>query len=350
MTFDSVENIIGKYPKSVCCLCQSPGNLLYADLNDYLFNAQGQWSFKVCSNSKCKLIWLDPAPKKEDIFKAYKQYYTHSDQKKKNTFFRKLEQKFADKYLQISMEYSSSEISSLERRIISFLAHFHPLGSDKFKSRAMFLNAPLTKNAKLLEIGCGSGEALLEMSKLGWQVQGLDFDETAVLSAREKGLSVQCGELRQKSYSNDSFDAIYMNHVIEHVYEPKELLEECFRLLKPSGYLVIVTPNTESLGHRTFNSSWRGLEPPRHLHIFNSNNLSQVLLSCNFKISRVGTLSRGVKYIISKSYDLLQIKEQKKYLYIKIRLLYFLIVIIIARKRESENSKEYVTKAVKNQQ
>ena len=70
------------------------------------------------------------------------------------------------------------------------------------------------------------------------------------------------------NYPADSFDAVIMSHVIEHVPQPRELLAECARLLKLGGRLVMLTPNAESFGLDYYGRCWRGLEPPRHLQIF----------------------------------------------------------------------------------
>ena len=65
--------------------------------------------------------------------------------------------------------------------------------------------------------------------------------------------------------------------MIEHVPDPIATLKECARLLKKGGKLVLATPNQESMSHRTFGKDWRGLEPPRHLHIFSPSSLNRAL-------------------------------------------------------------------------
>lgn len=120
------------------------------------------------------------------------------------------------------------------------------------------------------------------MEDFGWDVVGVDFDEKGVLNARSKGLNVHHGDLVAQEFEGGIFDAVVMSHVIEHVPDPLRILKECFRILKPGGVLVVLTPNTLSLGHKLYGRNWRGLEPPRHLHLFNTNALQNLALDAGF--------------------------------------------------------------------
>jgi SAM-dependent methyltransferase len=82
-----------------------------------------------------------------------------------------------------------------------------------------------------------------------------------------------------------------MAHVVEHVHDPLQLLAECRRILKPNGTLVIITPNSDSWAHRHFGRDWRGLEPPRHIRVFNSANIKGLLESVGLRPVRISTLA-----------------------------------------------------------
>ena len=66
------------------------------------------------------------------------------------------------------------------------------------------------------------------------------------------------------------------------MHNPIESLRSCYRLLKPGGKIWIETPNIKSLGYSRFQENWRGLEPPRHLVLFNSESLCNALLDIGF--------------------------------------------------------------------
>jgi len=76
---------------------------------------------------------------------------------------------------------------------------------------------------------------------------------------------------------------ITLSHVIEHVHDPLKLLRQCFELLAPGGRLWLQTPNLRSLGHAVFGPAWRGLEPPRHLVLFDRATLMAALAGAGFR-------------------------------------------------------------------
>ena len=150
---------------------------------------------------------------------------------------------------------------------------------------------------RLLDVGCGSGDWLMFMRGLGWQVSGNDFDANAVKTAQGRGLDVECASLEQQKHASGTFDAVTLSHVIEHVPDPVRTLAECRRILKPGGKLVLFTPNASSLSHRVFKNDWRGLEPPRHLHVFSTESMRPLLERAGFQnISVRPHLARSVVY------------------------------------------------------
>lgn len=131
--------------------------------------------------------------------------------------------------------------------------------------------------AKILDIGCGNGDFVRLASLLGWDAQGLDPDPSAVAAGRKAGLMVMEGGFPNVDMSDGQFDVVILSNVIEHVHDPVLALREVYRILKPSGRIWLATPNLDSAGHHIFQNNWRGIEPPRHLVIFNPSSL---ILAC----------------------------------------------------------------------
>src|SRR5580692_3381840 len=265
-----------------CILCGSVGVFVYRNRQDRLFGASGTWNLKQCVDRECGLIWLDPMPVNEDIGNAYANYYTHATQKTTESIGlrKRIRDLIQRGYWANEFKYETGVQPSLSRNLgrILYLSPIHRREAD---ATVRCLSA--VAGGRLLDVGCGSGEWMLAMRQRGWEVEGCDFDENAVKAAKQNGLKVKCGSLEEQNYPDNSFDAVTLNHVIEHVPDPVGILSECVRILKHGGKLVLVTPNSSSLGHRVFKASWRGLEPPRHLHLFSMQSMHRAVAMAGFQ-------------------------------------------------------------------
>ena len=278
-------NEIYTCPRPSCYLCGSQGKYIYQGLKDRIFDVQGEWNLKECENPECKLVWMDPMPLEKDIGKVYHTYYTHYKNRWKRQY----------RILTIFLIWTMRQISSVLKRITLVRPELKRLN-------LMYLDKQ--KPGRLLEIGCGSGQRLAQMRALGWEVEGQEIDPKAAAHASSKGLIVHLGNLQNLSFSDALFDAIIMNHVIEHVHDPVAVLTECYRILKPRGILVVVTPNIESCGHRHFRSFWMGLDPPRHLYLFTRKTLRKIAERAGFSKYEVWTTAAKAQVISAGSLDI----------------------------------------------
>lgn len=171
------------------------------------------------------------------------------------------------------------------------------------------LRLPWTGKGRLLDVGCGNGIYLLYMQALGWDAVGVDPDPSAVEACHQAGLTAYAGTLESQHFPEAYFDAITMSHVIEHVSDPVALLQECYRILRPGGYIGIVTPNWKSLGHKLFKADWFGLEIPRHFFLYTPTSLRILLERVGYSPDKVQTLSN--KWMLQCIYGLS--KQFEKY-------------------------------------
>ena len=252
-----------------CMACASEGTYIYKDLNDRYFGESKGWHLKKCNDPKCGLIWLDPMPAKEEIWKAYVAYYTHSGQKKSLFDFSFLEKP----YQNIQYEYYPE--LSFFKRMTGYLVYLFPILRNKFDFNLLYL--PSVKSGKILDFGCGNGWLLDNLKAAGWEAYGLDFDSKAIEFCNSKGLKAAVGDIGSQNYPENYFDAITINHVIEHVHEVDQLIKDAFKVLKKGGKLIIATPNTGSWMHKMYGKYWLHLDPPRHLHLFNNTNLERII-------------------------------------------------------------------------
>ncbi len=267
-----------------CPICGEGSEELYGHLVDSLFGTAGVWRMCRCLKPSCRQHWLDPMPDSTELALAYSQYYTHRTQKSerqaKRNILRTVYYGMINGYLHHRYGYYNEFRSCFLSRLWPFL-YLMPLRRQSVDQRVMRLAS--CPGGRLLEVGCGAGEMLRQMADLGWEVAGLDPDPKACTVARERALEIKCGSLEEARYPSDYFDAVIMNHVLEHIGNPHEILKECFRVLRPGGRIVITTPNAASLGHRVFGTAWRGIEAPRHLFIFTPGSLHMLLDSIGFE-------------------------------------------------------------------
>jgi SAM-dependent methyltransferase len=269
-------------PRPHCLLCGSVGELLHAAVADHIFHVPGRWSLKRCADPRCGLVWQDPMLVAEDIARAYDSYYTSAPQGR-------------------SSVEASKRSGTTFYRLDRWVARLLRLDAERRRHAAAYLDG--TPPGMLLDVGCGSGSYAASMQMRGWNVRGTEFDPMAAQSARTKhGIAVDVGELAAIGYPDATFDAIPARHVLEHVQEPIGFLAECWRILRPGGRLVVVTPNVDSLGHRHFAERWRGLEQPRHLFLYSSASLRALFGRIGVDPAEVFTSAQGSDYVLRASW------------------------------------------------
>jgi SAM-dependent methyltransferase len=141
----------------------------------------------------------------------------------------------------------------------------------------------LTTCGRVLDIGCGTGEFLAAMRRLGWDTHGVEPNEGAAAYAREKlGLDVRADDLQNLDLPDCSFDLVTLWTVLEHLHDPGSVLRTARRILRPSGLLIISIPDIQSLDARCFGTSWVGYDTPRHLYVFSRDNIRSLLAQAGF--------------------------------------------------------------------
>jgi 2-polyprenyl-3-methyl-5-hydroxy-6-metoxy-1,4-benzoquinol methylase len=284
------DELIVAYPQKECYACGKNGLRVYSNLIDrtYGYGSLGKWNLNKCVNPDCKLFWLDPMPSIEDIGKAYKSYYTNTEMGPTILpFFNPL----IKGYLNLEYGYYSDSITIYEK-ILGSLLYLLPTEKVEVDFSVMYLHSKL--RGKLLDVGCGNGWFLKKMKDLKWEVMGVDFDSAAVDFCKSQDFDVRLGTLQSQNYPENYFDVITINHVIEHVHDPFELIIESKRILKKNGLLIIETPNTNSWLHKyIFKENWFPLEPPRHLLMFNPTNLGNLVRKAGFQRINSKSTSRN---------------------------------------------------------
>jgi 2-polyprenyl-3-methyl-5-hydroxy-6-metoxy-1,4-benzoquinol methylase len=132
----------------------------------------------------------------------------------------------------------------------------------------------------ILDLGCSAGGFLVGLKGSSWALYGIEMSDAVAKKAEARcGANVFVGDILDAPFRPGSFDAITCFHVLEHLYQPREVLAKVSEWLKPDGIFYMMVPNIDSAGSRIFQSYWYGLELPRHLFHFSPNSLRKLAQS-----------------------------------------------------------------------
>lgn len=145
-----------------------------------------------------------------------------------------------------------------------------------------------TSDLKLLEIGCGYGNFLIELSKYikHDNIYAVEFDKNKISSIEERGFNniylMDFNEFYEKYKDILKFDFIFAFHVLEHMPDPQDFIKKIKSILKPGGFFVFEVPDK----NRFFKDS-SGLfdYPPHHFTRWSLKSIEIFLQENGFKIS-----------------------------------------------------------------
>lgn len=274
--------------KITCCiLCGSSKFYPLYETHDRMFGFSEKFTLKKCNN--CSLAFIDPKPTEFEIKKYYpsKDYYSYRKVSKKGLF------ELLREYL--TMHYYSPTL--LSKIITLYIKNVPAMPSYRAEG-------------KILDVGCGTGDTLVLLKKLGWDTHGLEIDKNAISIGKKRGLyGVKLGTYRDLiAYPDDFFDSIRLYHVIEHLDDPALCIRLISEKLKKNGELIIGTPNMNSFASNIFKSCWYNLDSPRHIYIFSPSNLKKMVEKYGFVIKKIEFCSAGgilgsIQYLIDDMFS-----------------------------------------------
>lgn len=174
-------------------------------------------------------------PHGERLLRAYANYYTHGDKSSQTSGKRGIAGRIRQAYVRNRYARSASLIDSLVGTAIA-IAGYDTSGID-----AQFRFAPKAP-AKVLDYGCGSGEYLLRLHRLGHELQGTEYDPHLVGNLADRVIQVADVATLEDGQWREAFDHTTLAHVLEHVPEPLALLRRLLGWLKPVSMPDVFSP------------------------------------------------------------------------------------------------------------
>jgi SAM-dependent methyltransferase len=267
----------------ICRICNNSVNNETVFAKELNIGFRDQFEYFKCSACGCLQISEFP----ENINKYYPDYYYSFNEPTKKSISLKNRIK---QYLRIK----------LYRK---YLGRFSILGivlSLFYENPLPWLNKQyFSLNSKILDVGCGNGELLKLMHKIGFKfLTGVD--------PRIKGdISYSDNFKITKGYLNNitgTYDLIMLHHSMEHIENQSDLLNDLFQRLNYNGIILIRIPVCDSLAYRKYGKHWSGLDAPRHYYLHTTNSLNLILNKAGFKIEKIIYDSTDFQFVVSEKY------------------------------------------------
>lgn len=239
-----------------CCLCGSDSSRQIGQGKDYdCKTCDNWWTCVLCD--QCGHEYLNPRPRIADASSIYPSNYfgatlVHSDPEQAG-FIQKT------------------------RRVLE-------------RSRYKRILKRLPSRPSILDVGFGDGRVLILLrTLLGKEatLTGLDLNATQIVKNLLGRYDIQYlnGLFETSDLPASQYDMVVMNQVIEHFWNPREMVQKIRKILKPNGYVFIETPNPDCLCRRfQGNQFWGGFHFPRHLNWFNRGGLHRLLTQNAFSV------------------------------------------------------------------
>ncbi len=225
-----------------CAVCGNEHLRRLYPVTDSNQGVAGSWDIVACD--KCGLGVLSPFPNSDEIANFYRdQFYTGEGQR-----FRGW------------MEFLRSGLAYLRGRT---------------------LNRLLPSKGRLLDFGSGAGH--FAQAALGWRVTALD-PYSSVSNTSQYQID---GDSLKVNSPDETYDAITLWYVVEHLANPRMIIRELRRITKTGGMLVLAQQDFASIQAKIFGPRWLFLDPPRHLWQFTVGSLSELVRQEGYEVVAV---------------------------------------------------------------
>jgi 2-polyprenyl-3-methyl-5-hydroxy-6-metoxy-1,4-benzoquinol methylase len=241
-----------------CLLCGGCLELTLSDVTDNRLGTPGSFEIRRCA--ECGFEQTYPLPTQAELTQLYTTYYNFGGER--DSLYTKLREWF---------------LFSIANRLWIRLD-----GDVAFHGRR--------GTGRLLDIGCNEGRGLRIHASNGFKAEGLELNEAAAAVARDAGFEVQTRLLEDFS-PKEPFDVAVLSNVLEHSLEPRRMLLDVHRILKPGGQVWVSCPNSQSWLRKAFGRAWINWHVPFHISHFSDETLRHLLQQSGFSAIEIRQIS-----------------------------------------------------------
>lgn len=264
-----------------CAICENEADNKTYVLKEMMFGFRDQFEYFQCAACCCLQIKNVPVNLDKYYPSDYYSFKNEATLKKVNKFKR------------LQFEYTTGLKKSILGAIVSI----------KYKSQlyewCKYLDLK-NKNAKILDVGAGSGQLLIKLFNLNYRnLAGIDpFIESDIIY--NENLRIY----KKTIYEAEGvFDTIMLHHTLEHMPDQKKVLNKVYQLLTANGKVLIRIPIINETLMEKYGVNLVSLDPPRHLFMHSVKSIIKLVTDTGFKVIRLTYDGDPFDIIASEQYQ-----------------------------------------------
>ena len=241
--------MVGNVHYDACPVCNSRKISPLLTVKDHTVSHK---DFVIWQCGQCTLRFTQDAPAEDSIGAYYKaeEYISHTDTSKG----------FVNKIYKKVRQYTLKQKANL------------------------VIEETGVREGNILDFGCGTGSFVHVMKEKEWKVTGIEPDAGARKLAKELYNLDVLPATDFKNLPSQSFDVITLWHVLEHIHDLHNYIEQFKKVLKDKGKVFIAVPNYNSSDADSYKLYWAAYDVPRHLYHFTPKSMAVLMQQHGLKI------------------------------------------------------------------
>ncbi len=259
---------------NICEICNNKADNKTYVVKEMMFGFRDEFEYFECA--ECGCIQIQEIP--ENISKYYPENFYSFKTITSGSKISSIES-FLKRQRMKHLIYGNKPIGILLSKV---LREIYKTPMPDYYEWLRKLQLPI--DSKILDVGCGSGNLLLQMRSDGFtNLTGVDpFIKSDIFY--ENGVKVLKKYLHEME---NTFDFIMLNHSFEHMPQPLSVLKTLYSLLNKSRYVLIRIPVASSLAWRKYGVNWVQIDAPRHFFIQTAKSMEILANKAGFKIADI---------------------------------------------------------------